>query len=55
MVNVLVIIAAILLGLWLLGLVIHFLGGLVHILLVVALVLAIIWFAQRIKFRPHRR
>jgi flagellar biogenesis protein FliO len=37
--------------LWVLGLVGHFLGGLIHILLVVALILAIIWLVQRVRTR----
>ena len=41
----------ILLVLWVLGLVTHFLGGLIYILLVIALILAIIWLAQRIRIR----
>ncbi len=45
------IIVIILLVLWLLGLVTHFLGGLIHILLVVALILAIIWLVQRVRIR----
>jgi hypothetical protein len=49
--NWLVVIAIILLVLWLLGLVTHFLGGLIYILLVIALIMAIIWLVQRIKIR----
>ena len=45
------IIAIILLILWLLGLVTHFLGGLIYILFVIALILAIIWLVQRIRYR----
>ena len=41
----------ILLILWLLGLVTHILGGLINILLVVALVLAIIWLVKRVKIK----
>ena len=43
------IIVIILLILWLLGLFTHFLGGLIHILLVIALILAIIWLVQRVR------
>jgi hypothetical protein len=39
----------ILLVLWVLGLVTHALGGLIHILLVVALILAIIWLWKRVR------
>jgi hypothetical protein len=49
--NWLWIIIIILLVLWVLGLVTHFLGGLIYILLVIALILAIIWLVQRIRFR----
>ncbi len=41
----------ILLVLWLLGLVTHFLGALINILLVIALILAIIWLVQRVRIR----
>ena len=44
-------IVVILLILWVLGLVTHFLGGLINILLVVALIFAIIWLVQRINFK----
>ena len=43
------IIIIVLLVLWLLGLLGHFLGGLINILLVVALALAIIYLWQRIR------
>jgi len=49
--NWLWIIIIILLVLWVLGLVTHFLGGLIYILLVIALILAIIWLVQRGRFR----
>ena len=49
--NWLWVIVIILIILWLLGLVTHFLGGLIYILLVVALILAIIWLVQRGRFR----
>jgi len=45
------IIIIILLILWLLGLVTHFLGGLIYILLVIALILAIVWLVQRVRFK----
>ena len=51
MYNLFWIIAIILVILFLLGLVTHFLGGLIYILLVVALILAIVWLAQRIKIK----
>ena len=41
----------VLLVLWLLGLVSHLLGGLIYILLVIALILAIIWLVQRVRIR----
>ena len=47
--SMLLIIGIILLILWLLGLVTHFLGGLIYILLVIALILAIIWLVQRVR------
>ena len=51
MYNLFWIIAIVLIILFLLGLITHFLGGLIYILLVVALILAIIWLVQRIKFK----
>jgi hypothetical protein len=45
------IIVIILLIFWLLGLVTHFLGGLIYILLVIALILAIIWLVQRVRIK----
>jgi hypothetical protein len=51
MLNLLWIIAIILLILWLLGLVTHFLGGLIYILLVIALIFLIIWLVQRVRIR----
>ena len=45
------IIIIVLMILWLLGLVTHILGGLIYILLVVALILAIVWLVQRVRFR----
>ncbi len=41
----------VLLVLWVLGLVTSFMGGLIHILLVVALILLIIWLVQRVMIR----
>jgi hypothetical protein len=49
--NWLWVIIIVLVVLWLLGLVTHFLGGLIYILLVVALILAIVWFVQRVRIR----
>jgi hypothetical protein len=49
--NWLWLIVIILLVLWVLGLVTHFLGGLIYILLVIALILAIIWLLQRVRIR----
>jgi hypothetical protein len=43
------IIIIVLVILWLLGLVTHILGGLIYILLVVALILAIVWLVQRVR------
>jgi hypothetical protein len=45
------IIIIILLVLWLLGLVTHFMGGLIYILLVIAIILLIVWLAQRVRRR----
>jgi hypothetical protein len=42
------IIILVLAALWILGLATHFLGGLINILIVVALVLAIIWLVRRV-------
>jgi hypothetical protein len=36
---------------WLLGLFTHFLGGLIHILLVIAIILLIVWLVQRVRTR----
>ena len=47
--NWLWVLVIILLILWLLGLVTHFLGGLIYILLVIALILAIIWLVQQVR------
>ena len=47
--NWLWVVIIILLILWVFGLVGHFLGGLINILLVVALILAIIWLVQRVR------
>jgi hypothetical protein len=41
----------ILLILWVLGLVTHFLGGLIYIALVIALILAIVWLVQRVRLK----
>jgi hypothetical protein len=49
--NLFWVIAIILIVLFLLGLVTHFLGGLIYLLLVVALIFAIIWLVQRINFK----
>lgn len=49
--NLLVFIVVILLILWVLGFVFSFGGGLIHILIVVAIVLAIIWLVQRVRVR----
>jgi len=49
--NWLWIIIIILVVLWLVGLVTHFLGGLIYILLVIALIMAIIWLVQRVRTR----
>jgi hypothetical protein len=49
--NWLWIIVIILIIFWVLGLVTNFLGGLIYILLVIALILAIIWLVQRMRFR----
>ncbi|MFC1953466.1 lmo0937 family membrane protein [Chloroflexota bacterium] len=45
------IIIIVLLALWVLGLVSHFLGGLIHILLVIALIFLIIWLVKRLRTR----
>ena len=49
--NLLWVIALVLIVLFLLGLITHVLGGLIYILLVVALVFAIIWLVQLINFK----
>ena len=49
--NLFWIIAIILIILFLLGLISHFLGGLIYILLVVALIMTIVWLAQRIRLK----
>ena len=41
--------------LWLVGIYTNFLGRLIHILLVVALILLIIWLAQRLTIRKRKR
>ena len=51
MYNLFWLIAIVLIILFLLGLVTNFLGGFIYILLVVALILAIVWLVQRIKFK----
>jgi hypothetical protein len=51
MLNLLWIIAIIVLILFLVGLVTHFLGGLIYILLVIALIFLIIWLVQRVRIR----
>jgi Family of unknown function (DUF5670) len=45
------VIILILVVLWLFGLVTQILGGFIYILLVIALILAIIWLAQRVRMR----
>ncbi|MDD5189978.1 MAG: lmo0937 family membrane protein [Dehalococcoidales bacterium] len=47
--NWLWVVILILLVLWVLGLAGHILGGLINILLIVALILAIIWLVKRVK------
>jgi hypothetical protein len=47
------IVIIILLVFWLLGLVTHFLGGLIYILLVIAIILLIIWLVQRIRTKRY--
>jgi len=51
MYNLFWVIAIILIILFLLGLVTHFLGGLIYILLVIALIFLIVWLAQRIRIK----
>jgi hypothetical protein len=52
MLNVLMFIAIIILILWLLGLLLHFITGpLLYILLVIGIILLIIWLVQRIRIR----
>jgi hypothetical protein len=51
MLNLLWVIAIIVLILFLVGLVTHFLGGLIYILLVIALIFLIIWLVQRVRIR----
>ena len=50
MVNLLVLIAIIILILWLLGLVLHFLAGpILWILLIIGIIFLIVWLARRLK------
>jgi len=49
--NWLWIVIIVLVILWLVGLVTHVLGGLIYILLVIALILAIVWLVRRMNFR----
>mgnify|MGYP001610274919 CR=1 FL=1 len=49
--NWFLVVVIVLLVLWLLGLVSNVLGGLIHILLVIALILSIIWLVQRIRIK----
>jgi hypothetical protein len=52
MLNLLVAVAFILLILWLLGLVLHFIAGpLLYILLVIGILFLIVWFVQRMRLR----
>jgi hypothetical protein len=51
MYNWLWIVAIIIVVLWLIGLVTHVLGGLIYILLVVALIFLIIYLVQRVRFK----
>jgi hypothetical protein len=51
MLNLLWVIAIIVLILFLVGLVTHFLGGLIYILLVIALIFLIIWLVQRVRIK----
>ena len=54
MLNLLVIIGAILLILWLLGfLITPFMGGLIHVLLVIGIILLIIWLVQQVRIRKE--
>jgi hypothetical protein len=52
MLNLLWVIAIIILILWLLGLVLHFIAGpILWILLVIGIIFLIIWLAQRMRIR----
>jgi hypothetical protein len=52
MANILLIIGAVLVILWLLGLVSSFtLGGFIHVALVVGLILVVVWLVQRFSRR----
>ena len=52
MLGLLLIIGIILLVLWLLGLVLHFIAGpFLYILLVIGIILLIIWLVQRVRIR----
>jgi hypothetical protein len=54
MIRILLIIGIILLILWLLGLILHFIAGpLLYILLIIALILLIIWLAQQLRARRN--
>jgi hypothetical protein len=52
MLNLLVLIGIIILVLWLLGLVLHFIAGpILWILLVIGIIFLIIWLMQRVRIR----
>ena len=52
MLNLLVLIAIIILVLWLLGLVLHFLAGpILWLLLVIGIIFLIVWLAKRLKIK----
>jgi hypothetical protein len=52
MLNLLVLVAVIILVLWLLGLLLHFIAGpLLYILLVIGIIFLIIWLVQRVRIK----
>jgi hypothetical protein len=52
MLNLLVLIAVILIVLWLLGFILHFIAGpLLYILLVIGLIFLVVWLVQRVRIK----
>jgi hypothetical protein len=52
MLNLLVVVAMVLIVLWLLGFLLHFIAGpLLYILLVIGIIFLIVWLVQRMRIR----